>query len=121
MHIFHDFGSHFVVQLILILLRTLPVGAILGRLRTSTLDGTEFSNLIQIFLLLASYANYYFFLHIITSVLAAAIGVQSKQNHEKDFSAKNSIYIYLFSGIVFTLLFVLTVIFIVKTVLAGSI
>jgi hypothetical protein len=60
-------------------------------------------------------------LHIITSVLAAAIGVQSKQNHEKDFSAKNSIYIYLFSGIVFTLLFVLTVIFIVKTVLAGSI
>ncbi|MDG1662927.1 MAG: DUF2970 domain-containing protein [Pseudomonadales bacterium] len=60
-------------------------------------------------------------LHIITSVLAAAIGVQSKQNHEKDFSAENSIYIYLFSGIVFTLLFVLTVIFIVKTVLAGSI
>ena len=60
-------------------------------------------------------------LHIITSVLAAAIGVQSKQNHEKDFSAKNSIYIYLFSGVVFTLLFVLTVIFIVKMVLAGSI
>ena len=29
-------------------------------------------------------------LHIITSVLAAAIGVQSKQNHEKDFSAKTA-------------------------------
>lgn len=60
-------------------------------------------------------------LHIITSVLAAAIGVQSKQNHEKDFSAKNSIYIYLFSGVAFTTLFVLSVIFIVKKVLASAI
>ena len=60
-------------------------------------------------------------LHIITSVLAAAIGVQSKLNQEKDFNGKNSIYIYLFSGVLFTILFVLTVVFIVKTVLANAI
>lgn len=58
--------------------------------------------------------------HIIISVLAAAIGVQSKKNQEKDFTAKGSIYIYIIAGIIFTVLFVVTVIAVVKGVLGSS-
>ena len=39
--------------------------------------------------------------HVIVSVLAAAIGVQSKKNQEKDFSAKGSIVTYIVAGIIF--------------------
>lgn len=59
-------------------------------------------------------------LHIITSVLAAAVGVQSKANQQKDFTNKNSIYIYIAAGILFTVIFVLTVFFVVKAVLANA-
>lgn len=59
-------------------------------------------------------------LHIITSVLAAAIGVQSKKNQEKDFNHKNSMYIYITAGIIFTVAFVLTVAYVVKMVLANT-
>ena len=59
-------------------------------------------------------------LHIITSVLAAAIGVQNKKNQEKDFNGKDSIYIYIAAGIIFTALFVFTVATVVKNVLAGT-
>jgi hypothetical protein len=57
--------------------------------------------------------------HILTSVFAAAVGVQSKKNQEKDFNGKGSIYIYMAAGIIFTFLFVITVVTIVKNVLAG--
>ena len=60
------------------------------------------------------------FLHVFTSVLAAAVGVQSKKNQQKDFNAKGSIYIYIVAGVVFTVLFVLTVAAVVKTVLANA-
>ena len=60
------------------------------------------------------------FLHILTSVLAAAIGVQSKKNQEKDFNAKGSIYIYIAAGIIFTVLFVIAVATVVTTVLANA-
>lgn len=62
------------------------------------------------------------FLHILTSVLAAAVGVQSKKNQQKDFNAKGSIYIYIYivAGMVFTVLFVFTVAAVVKTVLANA-
>ena len=41
--------------------------------------------------------------HVIVSVLAAAIGVQSKKNQEKDFTAKGSIVTYIAAGIIFTI------------------
>ena len=59
-------------------------------------------------------------LHILTSVLAAAIGVQSKKNQEKDFNGKGSIYIYIAAGIIFTLLFVITIVTVVKSILAST-
>ncbi|MAV75912.1 MAG: hypothetical protein CBD32_02490 [Actinobacteria bacterium TMED172] len=58
--------------------------------------------------------------HIITSVLAAAIGVQSKKNQEKDFTAKASIVTYILAGIIFTVVFVFTVIAVVKSVLTHT-
>ena len=59
-------------------------------------------------------------LHILTSVLAAAVGVQSKKNQEKDFNGKGSIYIYIAAGIIFTTLFVITIVTVVKSILAGA-
>ena len=41
--------------------------------------------------------------HVILSVFAAAFGVQNRSNLEKDFNAKNSIYIYIVAGVIFTL------------------
>ena len=59
-------------------------------------------------------------LHIVKSVLAAAIGVQSKKNQQKDFNSRQAIYIYIAAGIIFTTLFVLGVAYVVKTVLANA-
>lgn len=59
-------------------------------------------------------------LHILTSVLAAAVGVQSKKNQEKDFNGKGSIYIYIAAGIIFTVLFVITIVTVVKSILAST-
>ena len=59
-------------------------------------------------------------LHILTSVLAAAVGVQSKKNQEKDFNGKGSIYIYIAAGIIFTVLFVITIVTVVKNILASA-
>ncbi|MEE3239897.1 MAG: DUF2970 domain-containing protein [Pseudomonadota bacterium] len=58
--------------------------------------------------------------HIIASVMAAAIGVQSKKNQEKDFSTKGSIVTYIVAGIIFTVVFVVTVIAVVKGVLTHT-
>ena len=58
--------------------------------------------------------------HVFVSVLAAAIGVQSKKNQEKDFSAKGSIVTYIVAGIIFTVVFVVTVIAVVKGVLTHT-
>jgi hypothetical protein len=58
--------------------------------------------------------------HIIISVLAAAIGVQSKKNQEKDFTSKGSIVTYIVAGIIFTVVFVITVIAVVKSVLTHT-
>lgn len=57
------------------------------------------------------------FLHVLTSVLAAAIGVQSKKNQAKDFQNKASIYIYIGAGIIFTTIFVFTLYWVVQAVL----
>jgi hypothetical protein len=45
---------------------------------------------------------------IILSTLAAAFGVQSSKNRERDF-AKGNFKAYVASGIIFTVLFILTV------------
>lgn len=45
---------------------------------------------------------------ILQSTLAGAIGVQSNKNREKDFKNGN-IWVFVASGIIFTLLFILTI------------
>jgi hypothetical protein len=53
---------------------------------------------------------------VVVSVLAAAFGVQTSRNRERDFThgrARN----FIITGIVFTVLFVLTVYLVVSTVL----
>jgi hypothetical protein len=59
------------------------------------------------------------FFNILLSTFAAAFGVQSRKNQEKDFKHGN-IYVYIAAGIIFTVLFVFTVIFAVRAVLSGS-
>jgi len=57
---------------------------------------------------------------IICSVFAAAFGVQSDKNRERDFNqAKPSTYII--AGVIFTIVFVLVVIAVVKLVLSQAI
>jgi len=53
---------------------------------------------------------------VVLSTLAAAIGVQSDKNRERDFKG-GSFKAYIAAGIIFTGLFVLTLVLIVKTVL----
>lgn len=52
---------------------------------------------------------------LILSVLAAAIGVQSNKNREQDFQSK-SIVPYIIAGVIFTALFLFTLIFIVSLI-----
>jgi hypothetical protein len=53
---------------------------------------------------------------IIKSVLAAAIGVQSDDNRQKDFE-QGSLSTYIIAGVVFTVLFVCGLVFLVSTIL----
>lgn len=55
-------------------------------------------------------------LAVLLSVVAAAFGVQSEKNRERDFSEGNPI-VYIVAGLVFTVLFVLTLIGVVMLVL----
>jgi len=54
-------------------------------------------------------------LHVIKSVIAAGIGVQSNKNREIDFE-HGSLSNYLIVGLIATILFILTLIFIVSMV-----
>jgi len=54
-------------------------------------------------------------LHVIKSVLAAGIGVQSKKNQEIDFE-HGSLSNYLIVGLIATILFILAIISIVSAV-----
>lgn len=56
-------------------------------------------------------------LDIVKSTLAAAVGVQSNKNRERDFTHGN-IKVYVIAGMIFTLLFLATVITIVHLVLS---
>ncbi len=55
---------------------------------------------------------------VVLSTLAAAIGVQNSRNRERDFKG-GSIKTYIAAGIIFTGLFVLTLVLVVKTVLGS--
>ena len=59
------------------------------------------------------------FTSIVGSVLAAAFGVQSRRNRERDF-AKGNIYAFIVAGVLFTGLFVGAIIVAVKLVLAHA-
>ena len=52
---------------------------------------------------------------VIKSVLAAFIGVQSEANRKKDFES-GSLSAYVFAGLIFTALFVVTIIFLVSNI-----
>ncbi|QIL89051.1 DUF2970 domain-containing protein [Microbulbifer sp. SH-1] len=55
---------------------------------------------------------------VVLSTLAAAIGVQSNKNRERDFKG-GSIKTYIAAGVIFTALFVIALILVVKTVLSN--
>lgn len=53
---------------------------------------------------------------LLQSTLAAALGVQNRKNHQRDFKAGN-IKSYIAAGVIFTVLFVLLLSLVVKAVL----
>lgn len=59
------------------------------------------------------------FLQVMLSAMAAAFGVQSEKARQRDFQQKN-IMPYIVAGILFTVLFIITLIFVVKLVLSTS-
>ena len=58
-------------------------------------------------------------LQVISSVFAAGLGVQSSKNRERDFK-QGRIGVFIAAGIIFTLLFIGTVVTIVQLVLTTS-
>ena len=52
---------------------------------------------------------------VFKSVLAAFIGVQSEANRKKDFE-NGSLSTYVIAGIIFTVLFIVAIIFLVSTI-----
>lgn len=56
-------------------------------------------------------------LQIIGSTIAAAFGVQSSRNRQRDFAAGRPMH-FIVAGIVFTALFVVTMVFVVRSVLS---
>ncbi|MDG1032842.1 MAG: DUF2970 domain-containing protein [Luminiphilus sp.] len=54
-------------------------------------------------------------LRVVQSTLAAAIGVQSKKNRERDFEEGNA-GTFIVAGILFTVLFVTTIVVVVSAV-----
>ena len=56
---------------------------------------------------------------VVSSVFAAALGVQSSKNRERDFKG-GSFTTFIAAGIVFTVLFVVTVYLVVSTVLENA-
>lgn len=56
---------------------------------------------------------------VIGSVFAAGLGVQSSRNRERDFKQGRT-GVFIAAGIIFTLLFVATVVIVVQLVLRGT-
>jgi len=58
-------------------------------------------------------------LQVVGSVFAAGLGVQSSKNRERDFK-EGRVGVFIAAGIVFTLVFIGTVVFVVQMVLKGA-
>ena len=58
------------------------------------------------------------FFEVLGSTFAAAIGVQSKANKNRDFSQGKPLH-FIFSGIIFATVFVVSVVAVVRTVLSS--
>jgi hypothetical protein len=56
--------------------------------------------------------------NIVGSVLSAAFGVQSSRNRERDFS-QGSYRQFIIAGLIFTILFITTLVVVVRMVLSG--
>ena len=56
------------------------------------------------------------FWDVVMSVLAAALGVQTSKNRERDFTKGNPM-VFIAAGLIFTILFVLTLIGVVNLIL----
>jgi Protein of unknown function (DUF2970) len=56
---------------------------------------------------------------VISSVIAAGLGVQSSKNRERDFN-EGKLGVFIAAGVVFTLLFIAAVVTIVQMVLKGA-
>jgi hypothetical protein len=59
------------------------------------------------------------FWQVVFSTLAAAFGVQSSRNRERDFTHGKALH-FIVAGIVFTMLFVIAMVVIVNLVLSGA-
>ena len=55
---------------------------------------------------------------VVGSVVAAAFGVQSSANRERDFAGCGSATPYIIAGVVFTVVFIMAIIGVVRLVLA---
>jgi len=58
-------------------------------------------------------------LQVVGSVLAAGLGVQSSKNRERDFKQGRPV-MFIAAGIIFTLLFIATVVFVVQMVVTSA-
>ena len=58
-------------------------------------------------------------MRVVKSIAAAAFGVQSSRNREADFTHGNYRH-FIIGGIVFTVIFVLTIVFVVSLVLKSA-
>jgi len=59
------------------------------------------------------------FINVLKSAMAAAFGVQSNKNRERDFSQGKPVH-FIIAGIILTICFVCVIILLVKIMLAGS-
>jgi len=57
--------------------------------------------------------------HVISSIFAAGLGVQSSRNRERDFK-QGKAGVFIAAGLIFTLLFIATVVVIVQVVLKSA-
>ena len=58
-------------------------------------------------------------LQVVHSVMMAFLGVQSSDKRQRDFQQGN-FWVFVVVGLIFTVLFVLTVVLVVNTVLSGA-
>ncbi len=59
------------------------------------------------------------FWQVLLSILAAAFGVQSQKNQERDFS-RNRVIVFIVGGVLFTVAFVVSLAFLVQWIIQSS-